>query len=175
MKKLLVILMMSGSVFVQLFAGTRVTAAREAFIKKLYEYEGKPYQYGAYGPDSFDCSGLIYTTSLQVFPRPLPRTTRAIENLCLKITTAQKEPGDLIFFQVDGRINHVAVYIGGGKMIHCVSDGPKTGVIVSDINERYWRNHFSHYGRFLKATLEEHYTEAEKKKYLMSEPKPAGV
>jgi hypothetical protein len=40
-------------------------------------------------------------------------------------------------------------------MVHAASDGPETGVIVSSIDERYWKNHFYGYARFLPTTKEE--------------------
>lgn len=51
-----------------------------------------------------------------------------------KISADELLPGDLIFYAKGGRINHVAIYIGGGQVIHASS--PKTGIKISNYNYR---------------------------------------
>ncbi|WP_447037910.1 NlpC/P60 family protein [Streptomyces sp. DSM 118878] len=84
---------------------------------------GKPYVWGATGPDSYDCSGLTQD-AWKAAGISLPRTTWDQVKVGTTVKTADAKPGDLVFFYDD--ISHVGIYIGGGKMIHA----PKPGANV---------------------------------------------
>jgi peptidoglycan DL-endopeptidase CwlO len=86
---------------------------------------GKPYAWGATGPDSYDCSGL----TMRAWQRAgvsLPRTSRSQYAAVSKIPYSQLRPGDLVFYG-DGSntssIYHVAIYAGGGQMVEAPSAG----------------------------------------------------
>ncbi|WP_131804008.1 C40 family peptidase, partial [Pseudofrankia sp. BMG5.36] len=76
---------------------------------------GKPYVYGANGPDSFDCSSLVQYVYRQL-GRNLPRTAEAQYEATVHVDQAHKEIGDLIFFGAPGEIYHMGIYAGDGKM-----------------------------------------------------------
>jgi len=97
----------------------RGAAAAIAYAKAQL---GKPYQWGAAGPDAFDCSGLIMR-AWQAGGIALPRTTYQQVNAGTRITRAQLQPGDLVFSNNDG---HVQMYIGNGRVI----EAPRTGATV---------------------------------------------
>lgn len=84
---------------------------------------GKPYVWGATGPDSYDCSGLTQD-AWKAAGISLPRTTWDQVEVGTTVKTADAKPGDLVFFYDD--ISHVGIYIGDGKMIHA----PKPGANV---------------------------------------------
>ncbi|MFC4032887.1 NlpC/P60 family protein [Streptomyces polygonati] len=84
---------------------------------------GKPYVWGATGPDSFDCSGLTQA-AYKAAGITLPRTTYDQVDVGTRVSEADLQPGDLIFFYSD--VSHVGLYIGGGNMIHA----PHTGTVV---------------------------------------------
>lgn len=84
---------------------------------------GKPYVWGATGPDSYDCSGLTQD-AWKAAGISLPRTTWDQVKVGSTVKTADAKPGDLVFFYDD--ISHVGIYIGDGKMIHA----PKPGANV---------------------------------------------
>ncbi|MFI2616220.1 NlpC/P60 family protein [Streptomyces sp. NPDC018584] len=86
---------------------------------------GKPYVWGATGPDSYDCSGLTQD-AWKAAGITLPRTTWDQVKAGTTVKTADAEPGDLVFFYDD--ISHVGIYIGGGKMIHAPKPGTKVRV-----------------------------------------------
>jgi hypothetical protein len=91
-------------------------------IKAAVGEIGEPYQWGAEGPDAFDCSGLMQFIFAKV-GIPLPRTARA-QQAALPAVTGQLQPGDLVFY--DRPASHVGVYIGQGRMI----DAPHSGATV---------------------------------------------
>jgi cell wall-associated NlpC family hydrolase len=84
---------------------------------------GKPYLWGAAGPDSFDCSGLIVWAYAQE-GISLPHYTGSLWNDGQHISRDNLEPGDLIFFDAD--ISHVGIYLGNGVMV----DAPHSGAVV---------------------------------------------
>ena len=91
---------------------------------------GKPYMYGAAGPDSWDCSGLTQWAFAQagvLIPRTAADQYAAIPT---KVALGQIEPGDLLFWATDTTdpttIHHVAIYVGNGLML----DAPHTGTNV---------------------------------------------
>ena len=126
-------------------------AKREALIADAKKYIGSPYAAGGVGPESFDCSGFIYFIARKSAKVQLPRSSPAIYRFVEHISDDEIEAGDLLFFSASsaGYITHVGLYIGNGKMIHAASDGPKTGVIISSRNERYWKTHYVDAGRFI--------------------------
>ncbi|MEV0320124.1 NlpC/P60 family protein [Streptomyces sp. NPDC050658] len=89
---------------------------------------GKPYVWGATGPDSYDCSGLTQD-AWKAAGIDLPRTTWDQVKVGTTVKTADAKPGDLVFFYDD--ISHVGIYIGDGKMIHAPKPG--TNVRVESI------------------------------------------
>ncbi|GAA4665904.1 C40 family peptidase [Streptomyces youssoufiensis] len=84
---------------------------------------GKPYVWGATGPDSYDCSGLTQG-AWRAAGVTLPRTTWDQVKVGTRIATTDLAPGDLVFFYADS--SHVGLYIGEGQMIHA----PKPGANV---------------------------------------------
>ncbi|MEU6082208.1 NlpC/P60 family protein [Streptomyces sp. NPDC047108] len=84
---------------------------------------GKPYVWGATGPNSFDCSGLTQG-AWKAAGVSLPRTTWDQVKVGTRVATEDLKPGDLVFFYDD--ISHVGIYTGNGQMIHA----PKPGANV---------------------------------------------
>jgi cell wall-associated NlpC family hydrolase len=89
---------------------------------------GKPYVWGATGPNSYDCSGLTQA-SWAAAGVSLPRTTWDQVKVGTRVATEDLQPGDLVFFWDD--ISHVGLYIGDGQMIHAPKPG--TNVRVESI------------------------------------------
>lgn len=110
-----------------------------------WQFVGYPYVWGGESPRvGFDCSGLTkYVYSLVgVY---LPHNARAQFNThygAIINDIGSLQAGDLVFFvnTAGPGISHVGLYVGGGQIIHATS--PRTGVIVSNIWDRYWVNHF---------------------------------
>lgn len=74
-----------------------------------------PYQYGATGPNRFDCSGLVQY-SFKSVGKQLPRTAQQQFNATARVSASQRQPGDLVFFGSSRAIYHVGVYAGNGKI-----------------------------------------------------------
>jgi len=104
------------------------TALRAALTQR-----GKPYVWGAAGPDSYDCSGLVMWAFLQE-GISLPHYTGDQWNAGMHVSRADLEPGDLVFFFAD--ISHVGLYLGNGLMV----DAPSTGQVVQ-VQPVFWSDY----------------------------------
>ncbi|GIH25440.1 hypothetical protein Aph01nite_37500 [Acrocarpospora phusangensis] len=101
----------------------------EAMLRAAVGKLGRPYEWGAEGPDTFDCSGLVQWAFRQAGVR-MPRVAAQQWAAGPQIPLAQAQPGDLLFWRNDptnpAYISHVAIYWGGDQMLHA----PRTGDVV---------------------------------------------
>ncbi len=95
------------------------TTTASKVVSAAYKQLGKPYAWGAAGPYSFDCSGLVQYVFKQAGVS-LPRTTWTQATAGTRVSLGALKPGDLLFFD---NTNHVAIYIGGNQYI----DAPTYG------------------------------------------------
>jgi peptidoglycan DL-endopeptidase CwlO len=114
----------NGSSAPQQYAGPTSTQGGKA-VAFAYAQLGKPYQWGATGPGSFDCSGLAQA-AWAAAGVAIPRDTYEQWAALPHIATSAIQPGDLLYY--DG-VGHVAMYVGGGYII----DAPQTGEDVEKI------------------------------------------
>jgi cell wall-associated NlpC family hydrolase len=90
--------------------------------------KGAPYQWGATGPNRFDCSGLTLYSFKQA-GKKLPRTAAAQYNDTRHVAAGSRKVGDLVFFHSGSStssVYHVGIYAGGGNIWHA----PRTGAVV---------------------------------------------
>lgn len=110
----------------------------ELVMRKVEPLLGTPYRWGGTTPKGFDCSGFtqyVYK-SLGV---DLPRTTSQQFEKGTSVSLKNMQPGDLLFFDTgDGKISHVGIYVGQGRMAHAASGQGE--VKINDID---W--YLSHY------------------------------
>lgn len=101
---------------------------------------GKPYEWGAEGPNRFDCSGLMWAAYRSVGVT-LQRVSRDQYRTTTQVSVDKLLPGDLVFFATNRSdwttIHHVGMYIGDGKMVH----SPSTGDVVK-ISTVWWSRFF---------------------------------
>jgi cell wall-associated NlpC family hydrolase len=119
--------------------GKPLTALQYAFSKLGYRYV-----YGATGPSTFDCSGLMMR-AWEAAGVSIPRTSQTQYSFTTssRISFANLRPGDLVFFYPT--LHHVGMYVGNGMMIQA----PQTGDVVkiSDITKGSYRQNFRGGGR----------------------------
>ena len=110
----------------------------QAVIDLAHKQLGKPYVWGAEGPNSFDCSGLIYYVYKNAASITLPRTSSDQYSAGVAVSRSNLKAGDLIFSSTDGtgNITHVAIYVGYGQMIHAPRNGKNVEKV--SINNSYW-------------------------------------
>ncbi|MFI8302440.1 NlpC/P60 family protein [Streptomyces sp. NPDC085927] len=94
-------------------------------VSYAHQKLGSPYVWGATGPNTFDCSGLVQA-AYRSAGVSLPRTTYAQINAGRRVARSELRPGDLVFFY--SGITHVGLYIGNGQMIHAPNSGSSVRV-----------------------------------------------
>lgn len=109
-------------------------------IEKSYKkWKGTKYRYGGMSNRGIDCSALTLKMYREVFGRALPRTTNAQLHTGSKVDKKDLNPGDLIFFKINGRISHVGLYVFNGEFIH---SSTSRGVMKSNLSNPYWLAHY---------------------------------
>ena len=100
--------------------------------KKAEGKIGCSYEYGAAGPNTFDCSGFVQWCHAQI-NITVPRTSSDQYD---KGSAANGEKGSLVFFKKNGKINHVGICDGNGYMINAQNSGVKK-VKISDVKPNW--------------------------------------
>jgi cell wall-associated NlpC family hydrolase len=119
----------AGGTTTAVYTGPTNTQAEQA-VAFAYAQLGKPYVWGATGPGSYDCSGLVQAAWASAGVS-IPRVTYDQWAALPHISASSLQPGDLLFFEGEG---HVAIYVGGGYMI----DAPQTGMNVEKVQLAGW-------------------------------------
>lgn len=111
------------------------TEGKSADFDTLYsilnEQIGKPYVWGATGPNSFDCSGLVYYCLNKSGKKISRMTAQGFYNSCTKVKAKNRQKGDLIFWAKNGKVYHVAVYVGDGYQIS--AENESVGVVKKKV------------------------------------------
>ena len=127
-------------------APSRAVAPRQ-LERAVNSYLGTPYRFGGSDRRGFDCSGFVQTIYREVYGRTLPRTSSRMFEAARPVTLNAARPGDLVFFRNNfGPIDHVGIYMGGGKFAHSSN---ANGVIYSSLNEPYYSRRFAGIRRVL--------------------------
>ncbi len=118
----------------ELLYGQGVSDVRVDLVQYAKQFIGNPYVWGGTSlTNGADCSGF----TMSIFKKygiSLPHHAASQAQMGTKVTLAEAQPGDLVFYAKNGSINHVAIYIGGGQVVHASS--PKTGIKISSVNYR---------------------------------------
>lgn len=109
--------------------GEGVSDVRVELCEYAKQFLGNPYVWGGTSlTNGADCSGFVLSIYAK-YGISLPHSSRAQATMGTGISMSDAKPGDLVFYSKGGRINHVAIYIGGGQVIHASS--PKTGIRIT--------------------------------------------
>lgn len=122
----------------------RSKANINTMIEAAKKQVGKKYVLGKTGPDSFDCSGLVYYCLKQAGSnrRRLNAAGYSTVSDWEKISFSKLKKGDLVFFynNTKTKVGHVGIYLGGGEMIDASSSNGK--VVRRSVSTNYWKTHF---------------------------------
>lgn len=110
--------------------GQGVSDVRVSLVQYALQFVGNPYVWGGTSlTNGVDCSGF----TMQVYAKYgvyLPHSSRAQANCGRSISASEAQPGDLFFYGSGGSINHVAIYIGGGQVVH--ASNHRDGIKISN-------------------------------------------
>lgn len=119
-----------------------------ALLQDMDHWWGTRYCMGGSTENCIDCSAFTQIIMRDVYKADVPRTARAQYDNSRRIGMEELAEGDLIFFQTVGRdISHVGIYVTNSKFVHAATSG---GVMVSDLNDPYWRSRYKGAGRVNK-------------------------
>ena len=114
--------------------GQGVSDVRVDLVNYATQFVGNPYVWGGTSlTNGADCSGFV----LSIFAKygySLPHSSRAQANYGTRVSTSELMPGDLVFYGSGKSISHVAIYIGGGQIVHASTE--RTGIIISSAFNR---------------------------------------
>ena len=114
-------------------AAANAKAKREEAVKYALGFVGSRYTYGGASPSGFDCSGFTQYILRNSAGVSMPRNSASQSSVGTQIDASQMEPGDLVFYSRGG-IDHVAMYIGDGKVVHAANE--RMGVTTAAWNYR---------------------------------------
>jgi cell wall-associated NlpC family hydrolase len=113
------------------------SASRDALVSYAKQWVGvTPYVYGGTSlTTGADCSGFIQACYANALGMSVPRDSRSQASGGTEISESELQPGDLVFYNGGGStINHVAMYIGGGQVVH--ASNASVGTIISNMKYR---------------------------------------
>lgn len=109
--------------------GQGVSDVRVSLVQYATQFVGNPYVWGGTSlTKGADCSGFVLSVYAK-YGYSLPHSSKAQANCGTKISASEARPGDLFFYGNGSGINHVAIYIGNGQVVHASS--PKSGIKIS--------------------------------------------
>jgi lipoprotein Spr len=113
----------------------------------VYDWIGTPYRLGGETKKGIDCSGFAFELYNKVFSTLIGNNSRNIFSMVNPISKSELKEGDLVFFKIGSRsISHMGVYMGNNKFAHASTS---KGVMISDLDEAYWRKYYYKGGRLL--------------------------
>jgi lipoprotein Spr len=107
------------------------------------EWFGTPYRMGGESKKGIDCSAFVQVMYTGLFNIAVPRTAREQYKATRKISRTEIKEGDLVFFNTQGGVSHVGIYLQNNKFVHASSGG----VTISDVYDDYWMKRFIGVGR----------------------------
>ncbi len=114
--------------------GEGVSDVRIALSEFAKKYIGNPYVWGGTSlTRGADCSGFVLSV-FRNYGMSLPHSSRAQANCGSAVSLSELKPGDLVFYGNSSGINHVAIYVGGGQVVH--ASNPRVGITISGMYYR---------------------------------------
>lgn len=111
-----------------------ISDIRNEVVQSAINVLGKAYKSGSKGPDSFDCSGLVYYAYKRA-NISVPTSTAGLLNAGYKIQRSEVLPGDLVFFKIKKDF-HVGIMLNRKEFINA---SRSRGVAVDDVEANYWK------------------------------------
>lgn len=115
---------------------------------QVYDWIGTRYKYSGTSKKGIDCSGFVSEMYRQTYCIDLNGSSGSIFTQVKPVDKCELQEGDILFFKIKkNQISHVGVYLGNNKFAHA---SVHAGVIVSDLDEQYYKKYFYKGGRLLE-------------------------
>jgi murein DD-endopeptidase / murein LD-carboxypeptidase len=114
---------------------------------KIIEWMGIPYSYGGNSKKSIDCSNLVIQLTNDIYYNSISGNAATLYEASHKLKRQDLSEGDLVFFKINkSYVSHVGVYLQNDLFVHATRG---KGVLISSLNESYYKKHFFGSGRFM--------------------------
>ncbi|TWV99370.1 C40 family peptidase [Chitinophaga pinensis] len=121
------------------------TVLNTDLFRFIEDWWGTPYVYGGKNKNGVDCSGFANSLLNTVFKVSSGGSSAQLYDKSKKVNNTQMREGDLVFFKTNGTsVSHVGVYLVNDKFVHASTS---SGVMISDLNESYWKKYYVGSGR----------------------------
>ena len=136
--------------FYQFYAAHQLTpdsACCPYLYYQVYDWVGTRYKYAGKSKKGIDCSGFVSEMYRNAYCVALSGGSKDIWPTVIPVEKEALQEGDIVFFKIKkGQISHVGVYLGNNKFAHA---SVKQGVIISDLDEEYYKKYFYKGGRLV--------------------------
>ncbi len=124
----------------------RSVDVKSRLMDQYASWKGVHYRLGGDSKRGIDCSAFVQTTFRDQFGLSLPRSTFQQQNTGHPVQRAKLRPGDLVLFRFGPTGRHIGIYLGNNNFVHASSS---SGVMISNLNEHYWKTHYRQARRIL--------------------------
>ena len=117
----------------------------EKLYKFIDDWYAVPYKYAGKDKNGIDCSGFTGVLCSTVYNKKVSASSKAIYEETKRVSVSDLKEGDLVFFIINGKsVSHVGVYLQHNKFVHAST---RRGVIISDLDEPYYKKYYHGAGR----------------------------
>jgi len=111
-----------------------------ALYSFIDDWYGVPYKYGGKSKNGVDCSGFVSNLYQDVYKEKVSGSSASIYESCKPVSIEKLKEGDMVFFKIDSdKISHIGVYLMNNKFVHAST---KKGVMISSLNEAYYKKYY---------------------------------
>lgn len=118
--------------------------SNKKLVEYIHQWWAVPYRIGGSTMSGIDCSNFVRGLTNYAYGLDLPRTSREQAAYCREIEREELKEGDLVFFNTGRGISHVGLYMANNKFVHASTS---MGVVISSLDEPYWKRRYVKSGR----------------------------
>lgn len=122
---------------------------KSRLMDQYADWKGVRYRLGGTSKRGIDCSAFVQTTFREQFGLDLPRSTYEQEDTGKSINRGKLRPGDIVLFRAGSTGRHVGIYLGNDNFVHASTS---SGVMISSLNDSYWKKRYREARRVLSHT-----------------------
>lgn len=127
------------------------SAAHLSLLSSMEHWWATPYKLGGNSENGVDCSAFSQIILHDIYNATIPRTAQQQFQATIPIDDSNLKEGDLVFFgNSNSNITHVGIYVTNHKFVHASTS---SGVMISDLGERYWSAKYQGAHRFSTAIV----------------------
>jgi len=115
------------------------TSVKVALLQEFEKWKNTPYYYGGQTHKGIDCSAFVQSIYKEAFRITLPRSTKGQAKSGYETSRKDIKAGDIVLFKTGWNTKHSGIYLEKGNFMHVST---KLGIIISNLNNPYWRENY---------------------------------